>query len=366
MNTQEEKLNTEQITDNYPKRRKKRIGLILFFIILIGVLACAAAYYLIERQKPAKVVEEFLTDVQEMNFNGMSDLLQSKDLTLLDEADIRDETYFSFFQNINGKMTFKITKNKFSILNGTAKITAHINYIDGSDIYKETITEFLRQIVSSAFSGEDLSEQQIREKLSSLLQQKVETVEDKFSETDIVYSLIQTNEGWKIVSLDEDTVKIMSANFKSVEDEINSSLSNMENGNSSSSGTIAQPSADDKIDLETEKFSIHYTNHIIGKDFGGEPCLLVYYDYTNTGDSASSAMIDVNIQAYQNGEICETAIPEENEQEMDNYMTEIQPGNTVRVCQSFSIKDKSDVTLQASESFLFNGGETTTQLLKLQ
>lgn len=346
--------------------KKKHTGFIIILIIVIAVAACAAAYYFIQRQKPAKTVEQFLTNVQEMNFNGMESLLQNTDLGLLDEADIRDETYFAFFQEINKKMTFKITKNRFHIQNGTAQITAQISYIDGSDIYKETITEFLRQIVSSAFSGEDMSEQQVRETLSSLLQEKVKTVEDKFSKTDIEYSLIKTNAGWKITALDEETVKIMSANFKSVEDEINSSLSNMDNESESSSQNVPVPSAESRIDLDTEKFSIRYIKHTVGKDFGGEPCLFVYYDYTNNGDTASSAMVDVNLQAYQNGTVCDAAIPEESNEAIDNYMAEIQPGKTVNVCQAFSIKDKSDVTLQASEAFSFSENQSTSQLLKIQ
>ena len=51
---------------------------------------------------------------------------------------------------------------------------------------------------------------------------------DVFSETDITYPVIKTDSGWKIVSLDDETVKIMSANFKSVEEEINNSLNNMD------------------------------------------------------------------------------------------------------------------------------------------
>lgn len=350
------------------KQKKKHTGLIIILIIgiVIAMAACAAVYYFMEWQKPAKATEQFLKNVQEMDLSGMESLLQSKDLSLLDEADIRDNTYSDFFQEINKKMTFKITKNKFHIQNGTAKVTAKISYIDGSDIYKETITEFLRQIVSSAFSGEELSEQEVRETLSSLLFEKVQTVEDKFSTTDIEYSLIKTSGGWKITALDEETVKIMSANFKSVEDEINSSLSSMENETESVSQDVPVPSDESRIDLDTEKFSIKYTKHTVEKDFGGEPCLLVYYDYTNKGDTASSAMVDVNLKAYQNGEACDAAIPEENEEAIDNYMAEIQPGNTINVCQVFSIKDKSDVTLQASEAFSFNDGQITSQLLKIQ
>lgn len=349
-----------------PKRKKRHTGLILFLVILVVAFMGAALYYFYQRQKPTQTVEQFLESVQEMDFDSMSALLQNTDLSLLDEADIRDETYSDFFHDINSKMTFDITANHFRIHNGTASVTAHIRYIDGSNIYKETITEFLRQIVSTAFSGESLTEQETRETLSSLLHEKAQSVEDSFSETEITYPIVKTENGWKIVSLDEETVTIMSANFKTVEDEINQSLSDMESGNGSASQTAPEATESDRIDMDTDTFSIRYTSHTVGNDFGGDPCLMVYYDYTNNGTSPSSAMVDVSLQAYQNGEMCSAAIPEANDPAIDNYMSEIQPGQTVNVCQAFSLTDQSDVTLQAGEAFSFSGGTTTSQIIKLQ
>lgn len=86
----------------------------------------------------------------------MESMLQSSDLSALDNADIRNAAYTDFFTAINKKMTYKITGNRFRLQDGTASVTAHIKYIDGTSIYKETITEFLRQIVSSAYAGNKL------------------------------------------------------------------------------------------------------------------------------------------------------------------------------------------------------------------
>ncbi len=102
----------------------------------------------------------------------MESMLQSADLSALDNADVRNATYESFFKSINAKMTWKITKTRFSFQDGTAEVTARIRYVDGSDIYRETVTEFLRQIVSSAFSGESLTEQETQDKLAAILIEK--------------------------------------------------------------------------------------------------------------------------------------------------------------------------------------------------
>ena len=138
---------------NVPRKKKKKTGLVVFLIILVLAVAGAAACYFMERQKPISTTRNYLENVQAMNFDGMKNLLQSNDMSALDNADITSEAYTNFFKAINQKMTFEIRKTKFNIQNGTATVTAHIKYIDGSDIYKEAVTEFFQQIASSAFSG---------------------------------------------------------------------------------------------------------------------------------------------------------------------------------------------------------------------
>lgn len=339
--------------------------MIVILVILVLAVAGGTAFYLYQRQQPKKTAEQFLDSMQKMDFTTMESLLQSSDLSALDNADIRNAAYTDFFTAINQKMTYKITGNRFDIQNGTASVTAHITYVDGTNIYKETITEFLRQIVASAYSGAQLSEEETQEKLASILNEKAKSSEkDEFSEADIIYPLIKTNEGWKIVSLDDATVKIMSANFKSVEDEINNSLNNMDNDSSSSSSPEATES--DTLNLTTDKFTIKYKKHTITKDFAGNPCIMIYYDYTNHSSSASSAMVDVNLKAYQHGEVCDAAIPENNDDAIDHYTAEIQPEQTVTVCQAFTLTDESDVTVQVQEAFSFDEDATASQILKVK
>ena len=347
------------------KNKKSHAGLIVILVILVLAVAGGTAFYLYQRQQPKKTAEQFLDSMQKMDFTTMESLLQSSDLSALDNADIRNAAYTDFFTAINQKMTYKITGNRFDIQNGTASVTAHITYVDGTNIYKETITEFLRQIVANAYSGAQLSEEETQEKLASILNEKAKSSEkDEFSEADITYPLIKTNEGWKIVSLDDATVKIMSANFKSVEDEINNSLNNMDNDSSSSSAPEVTES--DTLNLTTDKFTIKYKKHTITKDFAGNPCIMIYYDYTNHSSSASSAMVDVNLKAYQHGEVCDAAIPENNDDAIDHYTAEIQPEQTVTVCQAFTLTDESNVTVQAQEAFSFDEDATASQILKVK
>lgn len=348
------------------KKKRKKTGLIIFLTVLILAAAGGVGYYFMERQKPINTVKTFLGDIQKLNFDGMKSQLQSNDMSALDNADITNNAYTAFFQNVNQKMTFEIKKTSFSLANGTANVTAKIRYIDGSDIYKETITEFLKQIVSTAFSGEELTEEQTQQKLAALLEEKAGTVQDKFAETEITYPLIKAGGYWKIVSLDAETVKFMSANFTNVQDEINQSLVEMETSDSQQEQTAQTTDSASTIDMSNDKFTIHYKQHHVAKDVSGAPCLLVYYDYSNNGSSVSSAMVDVNLQAYQNGQPLSAAIPESDDNAIDQFMAEVQPGQAVTVCQAFALADETDVTLEAGEAFSFGGGTITSQIIKIK
>ena len=348
------------------KKKRKKTGLIIFLTVLILAAAGGVGYYFMERQKPINTVKTFLGDIQKLNFDGIKSQLQSNDMSALDNADITNNAYTAFFQNVNQKMTFEIKKTSFSLANGTANVTAKIRYIDGSDIYKETITEFLKQIVSTAFSGEELTEEQTQQKLAALLEEKAGTVQDKFAETEITYPLIKAGGYWKIVSLDAETVKFMSANFTNVQDEINQSLVEMETSDSQQEQTAQTTDSASTIDMSNDKFTIHYKQHRVAKDVSGAPCLLVYYDYSNNGSSVSSAMVDVNLQAYQNGQPLSAAIPESDDNAIDQFMAEVQPGQAVTVCQAFALADETDVTLEAGEAFSFGGGTITSQIIKIK
>ena len=368
---EEKQLNTPEEQPVPKKKKKGKAGRILLLLVLLLAIAAGAGYYFYERSQPAKELDNYLAAIQNLDFTSMEGMLQSGDLSALDNADVRNATYESFFKSINAKMTWKITKTSFNFQAGTAEVTARIRYVDGSDIYRETVTEFLRQIVSSAFSGESLTEQETQDKLASILNEKAASLEDKFSETDIIYPMIKVNGQWKITVLDEETVKIMSANFKSVEEEISQTLATSDSSADTAAGTTdstaqAPAASDGTIDLTNERFSIHYTRNVVSTDFGGEPCLLVYYDYTNNGESASSAMVDVNLTAYQNRASLEAAIPASSDDAIDAFMKEIQPGETVNVCQAFSLKDMSPVTLQAVDAFGLDTGITAAQTLNLQ
>lgn len=92
------------------QKEKEEKGLIIFLVVLLVAAAAGAGCYFMERQKPVSTVKSFLEHVRTMNFEGMKSLLQSNDMSALDNADITNEAYHAFFQGVNQKMTYEIKK----------------------------------------------------------------------------------------------------------------------------------------------------------------------------------------------------------------------------------------------------------------
>ena len=123
--------------------KKGQAGLIIFVLILVLVIGVGTGFYFYQRQQPRKSVENFLDSMKNMDFHAMDSVIQRSDLTALDKADIREAAYTDFFSEINKKMTYKINRNRINIQNGKASVTAHLTYIDGTNVYKATLTEFI-------------------------------------------------------------------------------------------------------------------------------------------------------------------------------------------------------------------------------
>ena len=85
------------------KKKSKKPLVICLIILLIAAAAGGTAWYMMQRHKPVEATEKFLTGMQNMDFTTMENLLQSHDLSALDDADIRDSAYTDFFTTVNKK-----------------------------------------------------------------------------------------------------------------------------------------------------------------------------------------------------------------------------------------------------------------------
>ena len=266
-------------------------------------------------------------------------------------------------------MEYEVKKVQFRLFGANAKITTHIRYADATQLYESVLSEFLRSIVSSAFAGETPDIEDNETILAELLMKKYEELPEQYAETEITYPLTHTGDGWKIDSLDEQTVKVMSANFKNIEDEIDKVLNpdaedsdgSTEQG-AASERNVVNLTGTDALSVQTDRYRLQFSSFIQSKDVAGKDCLLYFYTYTNLSDTPSSAMVDVKLQAFQEGTTLAEAIPNENDPALDHRFSEVAPGESLLVCEAFELPQQGNVSIQTTDQ----QGNVVSQILRLQ
>ena len=125
------------------------------------------------------------------------------------------------------------------------------------------------------------------------------------------------------------------------------------------------------FDLNLSKCHVTYLKYEISTDSDGVPCLILYYNFTNTSSESQIVPFVTYIKAYQNGKECDLAFLKEINQELENYGTSILPNTTLTIAETFKISDKSPVTLYIYDMNLVkngsaNGYQPTVITLNLQ
>lgn len=138
-------------------------------------------------------------------------------------------------------------------------------------------------------------------------------------------------------------------------------------GNSEQQQVVPEPQQTDSgtINFNGSGYNVTYVRHETGTDYEGNPCLYYYYTFTNNGEENTSAAVVSYVQCFQNGVQCQTAITTDNNDSINNYMMEVQPGGSLEVCQAFELTDTSDVTVEVSDLISLSN-DKDTQIIKLQ
>ena len=131
-------------------------------------------------------------------------------------------------------------------------------------------------------------------------------------------------------------------------------------------GQGALNAASQAFDFATDNIAIKYVSHEVGTDRYGQPCVIIYYDYTNKSATPESALWTTMITVTQNGPECNAAfLVDGTNQPFEDYYNEVAPGTTVRVSEAFVISDLSDITVEVYE-FWGEDDRSQTVTLKLQ
>lgn len=90
----------------------------------------------------------------------------------------------------------------------------------------------------------------------------------------------------------------------------------------------------------------------VTEDYQGAPVAVVTYTFTNNSDDATSFMVALRPQVFQNGVELNTAIG--SDWDSEKYLSDVKPGSSSTVEIGYALEDTSDVTVEVTELISFD------------
>lgn len=112
------------------------------------------------------------------------------------------------------------------------------------------------------------------------------------------------------------------------------------------------------FDYDIDNCHITYVKHERGKDYEGNDCVIIYYNYTNKkSDECSAIGNSAYISLYQNGVQCDHATISslDNNAAAENYYKSVLPGTTIEVAEAFKINGTENIEVTIKDLFDFLG-----------
>lgn len=127
-------------------------------------------------------------------------------------------------------------------------------------------------------------------------------------------------------------------------------------GASNSANSSASSAAATKSSMASSEANSDYAVTIDGATFGadyqGAKTIVVNYTWTNNSEKATSFMVAIDAQAFQNGVQLENAIGSGVDSQAT--MKDLKPGASTTVQRAYVLDDNSNVTVECTELISFD------------
>jgi|GEM_PF-973394 len=195
---------------------KRRISLISMILVVFMFLSgCGQA------ASPDTVVEELIGSMQKFDFNGVVKAVDpAKGLAeeeinamVFSDEEVLEESFFNYLKDNAANITYEIKETKVDGDHATS--TVNFTYTDSGELLTATLAEFIDQMFTLAFSGEEVTDEKSNELLLSILEEQIETVKTASIEETITIPLVQIDGKWYVEELNENLINVMMSNFVS-------------------------------------------------------------------------------------------------------------------------------------------------------
>ena len=201
----------------------KRIScLFLSLALILGITGCAA------EKKPEDAVKSFMEAAKAFDFEAMAAYVNPDNVgdleSLTDESDSTElEQYFlDYLKESAAKITYEIGS---AVISGdTATVTVTCNYVDSSEVLTQTISDFFIEALSAAFSGTELTDEQMNTMMMEIMEENKSSIEETYVDATIDVSCVKIDGVWYVDTVSDEMGDVITSNFLSASEEISSAF----------------------------------------------------------------------------------------------------------------------------------------------
>lgn len=126
-----------------------------------------------------------------------------------------------YIKSNNKKVTYNVESE--DVKENSATVTVDCKFVDASAILKDTMSDFISQALSKAFTSSGSSEDSAKE-IAKLMNDKVKTAKEKFTQKTIQVHCVKINNKWYINEEDDDLKNVFDSNLISAGKDLSSAF----------------------------------------------------------------------------------------------------------------------------------------------
>ena len=99
-------------------------------------------------------------------------------------------------------------------------------------------------------------------------------------------------------------------------------------------------------EADYEDYHIKFNKVEAGENYNDEPMTIIYFDFTNNADEATSFLMAFDFRVMQDGIEMESTFTLDDIPEEDNYTVDVAPGDTITVARCYLNRSDSPITVE--------------------
>jgi len=163
-----------------------------------------------EVENAEKAVTDFMTAIQNCDYETMASIGNGMDA---DKINTTDEQSKQVFDNLFNKTTYEIKSAELQE-DKSVLVTTDITTVDVGKAYSTAITNSFSQLLSNAFSGEELSDEESEQIIIDNLVNELNNSNTGTVTTTVNIKVLKVDKTWK-VDCDDEFINAITGNLKS-------------------------------------------------------------------------------------------------------------------------------------------------------